>query len=174
MKIFLTRETLRRLTAVFIKPSQGLLIILFSSSLCAQVETRKPLATFDAPEFFVEALSFSSGDSLTSRVDVYVQIPYDVLQFVKKNDQYISKYEITMNFLTDKNASISEKIWTEEFKVPLFEYTGSKKAYSLTQRSAEISPGVYTLRIQLRDNESGKISSVVKRIIVDNYFKSSL
>ncbi len=140
----------------------------------AQVEARKPLPTFDAPEFFVDALSFSTGDSLSSRVDVYVQIPYDVLQFVKSNDRYVSKYEITMNFLNDKNSSVSEKIWTEEVKVPIFEYTGSKKAYSLTQRSAEISPGLYTLKVQLRDNESGKIFSVVKKMIVDNYYKTPL
>lgn len=151
-----------------------LLFILFSSGLCAQVEARKPLQTFDTPEFFVEALSFSTGDSLAARVDVYTQIPYDILQFVKVNGQYISRYEITLNFLNDKNSSVSEKIWTEEVTVPVFEYTGSKKAFSLTQRSVEISPGLYTLKIQLRDNESGKISSVFKKIIVENYFKSSL
>lgn len=151
-----------------------LICIVFSSCLFAQVEARKPLPMFDAPEFFVDALSFSTGDSLSSRVDVYVQIPYDVLQFVKSNDRYVSKYEITMNFLNDKNSSVSEKIWTEEVKVPIFEYTGSKKAYSLTQRSAEISPGLYTLKVQLRDNESGKIFSVVKKMIVDNYFRSPL
>lgn len=151
-----------------------LMCIVISSCLYAQVEARKPLPTFDAPEFFVDALSFSTGDSLSSRVDVYVQIPYDVLQFVKSNDRYVSKYEITMNFLNDKNSSVSEKIWTEEVKVPIFEYTGSKKAYSLTQRSAEISPGLYTLKVQLRDNESGKIFSVVKKMIVDNYYKTPL
>ena len=75
--------------------------ILLSSGLFAQVEARKPLAMFDAPEFFVDALSFSTGDSLSSRVDLYVQIPYDVLQFVKVNDQYVSKYEIILNFLND-------------------------------------------------------------------------
>ena len=79
-----------------------LLFILFSSGFCAQVEARKPLAMFDAPEFFVEALSFSTGDSLAARVDVYTQIPYDILQFVKVNGQYISRYEITLNFLNDK------------------------------------------------------------------------
>ncbi len=148
--------------------------ILISSGLFAQVEARRPISMYNAPEFFVDALSFSTGDSLSSRVDVYVQIPYDLLQFVKMNDQYVSKYEITLNFLNDKNSSVSEKIWTEEVKVPMFEYTGSKKAFSLTQRSAEISPGLYSLKVQLRDNESGKVSSVVKKINVDHYFKSSL
>ena len=151
-----------------------LLFCLLSSVLFGQVEARKPLQTYDAGEFFVDALSFSSTDSITSRVDIFVQIPYDILQFIKANDQYISKYEITLNFLSDNNSSISEKIWTEEVKVSSFEYTGSKKAYSLTQRSAEIPPGIYTLKTQLRDNESGKTSTVSKKIVVDNYFKNAL
>ncbi len=150
------------------------LFLFISASAFAQVEARKPAATFDLPEFFVDALSFSSGDSLSSRVDVYVQIPYDALQFVKKNDAYVSKYEVTMNFLTDDNASISEKVWTEEVRVPLFDFTESKKAFSLTQRSVNITPGIYTLRSQVRDNESKKVSHTIKKIIVGNYATKAL
>lgn len=151
-----------------------LLCILLTIPLLAQVEARKPYVSFDLPEFFVDALSFSSGDSLTSRVDIYVQVPYDAIQFVKKNDRYVAGYEISVNFLTDDNASVSEKVWTEEIVVPLFEYTGSKKTFSLTQRSIDIPPGIYTMRAQVRDNESKKISFVVKKIIIGNYFKKEL
>ena len=95
---------------------------IFSSSLLfAQVEARKPVTTFDLPEFFVDALSFASNDSLSSRVDVYIQVPYDAVQFVKKNDRYTARYEITLNFLNDENTSVMEKVWTEEVNVPLFD-----------------------------------------------------
>lgn len=150
------------------------LYLFISSTLLAQVESRKPAAVFDLPEFFVDALSFSSGDSLSSRVDVYIQIPYDALQFVKKNDMYVSKYEVTVNFLTDDNASISEKVWTEEVRVPMFDFTESKKAFSLTQRSVNVTPGIYTLRSQVRDNESKKVSHTIKKIIVGNYAKQAI
>jgi GWxTD domain-containing protein len=151
-----------------------LFFILCSTSLFAQVEARKPYVSFDLPEFFVDALSFSSGDSLTSRVDIYVQVPYDAIQFVKLNDRYRANYEISVNFLTDDNASVSEKVWSEEIRVPLFEFTESKKTFSLTQRSVDIPPGIYTMRAQVRDNESKKISFVVKKIIIGNYFKKEL
>lgn len=153
---------------------QILFFILCSSSLLAQVEARQPHESFDIPEFYVDALSFSSGDSLTSRVDIYVQVPYDAIQFVKQNDRYVAGYEISINFLTDDNASVSEKLWTEEIRVPLFEYTESKKTFSLTQRSIDIPPGIYTLRAQVRDKESKKISFVVKKIVIGNYTGSGL
>ena len=145
------------------------IFLVTTSVMLAQVEARKPVNAFDLPVFYVDALSFASGDSITSRVDVYIQIPYDAIQFVKKNDRYVAQYEVTMNFMTDDNASVSEKVWTEEVKVPAFEYTESKRAFSLTQRSTNISPGIYTLRTQVRDNESKKVFHVIKKIIVGNY-----
>ncbi len=151
-----------------------LLFIMLYTPLMAQVEARKPYVSFDLPEFFVDALSFHSGDSLSSRVDIYVQVPFDAIQFVKKQDRYTASYEVTVNFLTDDNASISEKLWTEEISVPLFEYTQSKKTFSYTQRSVNISPGIYTMRAQVRDNESKKISFVVKKLIVGNYSMKEL
>lgn len=150
------------------------LLICCSSLLSAQVEARKPLAAFDLPEFFVDALSFSSGDSLSSRVDVYIQVPYDAVQFVKKNDRYCARYEVTLNFLNEENTSVMEKVWTEEVNVPLFDYTESKRAFSLTQRSVNITPGIYTLRSQVRDNESKKAFHVIKKIIVGNYSTKAL
>lgn len=150
-------------------------IFLFCvSTLFAQVEARKPHASFDLPNFFIDALSFFAGDSLSSRLDIYVQVPYDAIQFLKKNDRYTASYEVSVNILTDDNASISEKVWTEAISVPLFEYTESKKAFSLTQRSMNIAPGIYTLRAQVRDNESKKVSYVVKKIIVGNYYAKTI
>jgi len=135
----------------------------------AQVEARKPVTGFDLPEFFVDALSFAASDSISSRVDVYIQVPYDAIQFIKKNDRYTARYEVMLNFLTDDNVSMSEKVWTEDVSVPLFDYTESKKAFSLTQRSINITPGIYTLRSQVRDTESKKVFHVIKKIIVGNY-----
>lgn len=144
--------------------------IVWLSLTLAQVESRKTSGTsFDLPEFYVDAISFSSGDSLSSRVDLYVQIPYDALQFVKSGTQFLSRYEITINFLSEDNASLSEKVWSDEIRVTEFEQTTSKRAYSLTQRSVSIPPGIYTLRAQLRDNESKRLSTIVRKIIVGNY-----
>ncbi|MFA6467926.1 MAG: GWxTD domain-containing protein [Bacteroidota bacterium] len=145
------------------------IVMACSSALFAQVEARRPQTSIDLPEFSVDALSFYSGDSLSSRVDLYVQVPYDALQFLKRNDRYSASYEVSINFLTDDNASVNEKVWTEEIKVPLFEYTASKKAFHLTQRSVNIVPGIYTLRAQVKDNESKKVSYVIKKLIVGNY-----
>jgi len=150
------------------------LTVLSVTALLAQVETRKPFTAYDIPEFYVDAISFSSGDSTSSRTDVYVQVPYDALQFVKKENRYVAIYEVTINFLTEDNVSVSEKVWSEEIVVPNYSMTESKSAFSLTQRSLMLQPGIYKLRAQVRDSESKKAAHVVKRIIVGNYASSAL
>lgn len=150
------------------------LILFLFLPLSAQVETRKPYTGHDFPEFHVEALSFYSGDSTSSRVDVYVLITYDALQFVKKADSYVAKYEVTVNFLTEENESVSEKVWTEEIKLASYNQTIARGAYSLTQRSLMIQPAIYKLRVQVRDEESRKIGIVFRKIIVGNYTARTL
>ena len=151
-----------------------LLLFLGTMTAAAQVEARRPLTTFDLPEFFVDAISFSSGDSLTSRLDVYIQVPYDAIQFLLSGDKYAAAYDVTLNFLDEDGTAISEKGWTERVTVPLFEYAQAHRLFSLTQRSVSLTPGIYTMRTQVRDAESKKVFTVVKKIIVGNYATSSI
>jgi GWxTD domain-containing protein len=151
-----------------------LLFLFLFLPLPAQVETRKPITVPDFPEFYIDALSFYSGDSTSSRVDLYAQITYDALQFIKKADKYVAKYEVTVNFLTEDNESVSEKVWTEEIILPSYNQTTAKGAYSLTQRSMMIQPGIYKLRVQVRDEESKKVGVISRKIIVGNYTARTL
>lgn len=135
----------------------------------AQVEAHRPGAMTDIPEFSVDALSFASGDSTVSRVDVYVQVPYDALQFVKAGGAFAGRYEVTVNLLSPDGALQSEKVWNEEVRVPSFEATISRNGASISQRSVTVPPGIYTVRTQVRDLESKKVSTVVRKIIAGNY-----
>ncbi|MHB1050806.1 MAG: GWxTD domain-containing protein [Bacteroidota bacterium] len=139
-----------------------------------QVEALPPSLTNDLPEFYVEALSFSSSDTLVSRVDLYVQMPYAALQFVKKDNQFVGRYEVTTNFLSAENVLHSERLWSEEVIVPQFDLTRSKSAFNLSHRSVNLQPGIYTLRTQVRDLESQKVATVVRKIVVGNYYLPDL
>jgi GWxTD domain-containing protein len=145
------------------------IVILAGQFAAAQVEARKPSLANDLPEFYVEALSFSSPDSGVSRIDMYVQVSYDALQFVKKANVFAARYEVTANFLSADNVLHSEKMWSEDVTVQQFDITRTKTAFSLTFRSVTLVPGIYTLRTQVRDNESKKVATVVKKIVVGNY-----
>lgn len=138
-------------------------------SLQAQVENRAEQPHADVPDFYLDALGFQSSDSLQARIDVYVQVPYDALRFVSTDSAFLARYEITIDILGAEGNAVLEKVWNEEVLTPTFEQTQSKGGHSFTERSMLVAPGSYLLRAQLRELESRKVSTQLKKIDVRDY-----
>lgn len=151
----------------------SLLLTLLTVDLDAQVENRKPIY-FEDPQFYVDALSFASGDTLSSRLDVYVQIPYGGLRFVKEGANFIAQYEVTLDVFDSGQNLVHEKIWTEEVRVVDFEETISEHGYNLTERHFTLAPGKYTLRAQVRDKDSRKVYRLGKDVFVPTFANRAL
>lgn len=138
----------------------------------AQVENM-PKKGAELPDFFVDALSFSA-DTLGTRLDVYVQVPYEELHFLKIGNDFDAKFEVTLGLLSPDNRLIAEKNWVEDIRVPTFEETVSKGTYSLTERSFVVGPGKYTLRVQVREGESKQLAQVDRVVQVPDFADASL
>ncbi|MEE9226043.1 MAG: GWxTD domain-containing protein [Bacteroidota bacterium] len=151
----------------------GLLLTILSLDLDAQVEHRQP-AHLEDPKFYVDALSFASGDTLSSRLDVFVQVPYDGLRFVKRGSIFIAQYEVTLDVFDSGQNLVDEKIWKEEVRVANFDQTISEQGYNLTQRHFTISPGKYTLQAHVRDKDSRKVFRLGKDIFVPTFVNRPL
>jgi len=138
----------------------------------AQVEAASE-AKQETPPFYLDALSFL-GDTAGSRLDVYIQVPYSQLHFLKDRDQYVARYEATVTILSDLKTPVVEKNWIETVRTTNFDETISTKAYSLVVRSFPLQASKYTLRAQVRDAESRKISQIEIPVHVPNFSKSDL
>ena len=138
-------------------------------ALEAQVENRTDSPRADVPDFFVDAMTFQSTDSLSTRADIYIQVPYDALRFVSTDTEFVARYEITVNILSTEGNAVLEKIWNEETHLRTFEQTQAKNGYSLTQRSILLPAGSYVMRTQLREMESRKVSTQLRKINVPGY-----
>ncbi len=107
------------------------------------------------PMFYENFLNFSSGKSTTTRVDVFIQVPYTTVQFVKNDSGYTGNFTLTVSiFNDDKSKLLTEKSWTDKLFVNNFDETVSKKNSSLNLKSFYLSPGKYTIRTAYDDNES--------------------
>ncbi len=108
------------------------------------------------PKVYYDALGFSSIYEGDSRLDVFIQIPYEALFFIKQGNVYLSTYELSVNIYDAKNILTREKLWTESIKTNSYEETISPKPYKLSQQSFLLTPGKYSVAVQLRDNETKK------------------
>jgi GWxTD domain-containing protein len=144
------------------------ILFLVSGSLHSQVEALKPKES-GFPQFYLDALNFASNVGGTSRLDVYVQVPYGELLFAKAGEQFVASYEVTADVLDSAGVVKLEKVWNETVGSGNFSETTSSKEYSLTQRNFAIEPGIYKLVVQVRDNESRKTLKVSRPVVIRDY-----
>jgi GWxTD domain-containing protein len=135
----------------------------------SQVEI--PQASLDEAlgSVFVDAITFSDARSGKSRIDVFVQVGYDLLSFVRAGELYSASYELTLSVYDSTEALVGEKLWTEEIRDIAFDRTVSRTAYSLTQRSFVVAPGSYVVSVQFRDRESNTTRTLVRRLLVTDF-----
>ena len=105
-------------------------------------------------KYHQDFLTFLEKDS-TTRLDVFVQVPYQEVQFVKTGQGFEAAYTVTVSvFDEEKNNLITEKIWNEKIVAMGFDITVSPDNYNLSFRSFTLSPGVYFIKTSILDKDS--------------------
>ncbi len=147
----------------------GAMIAVLRCTLPAQVED--PHATaFDQPtSFLMDALSFKGQDSGKSRLDVFTQVGYDNLTFVKTGNTYRASYELTATVLDSSGSVVKEIGWTEEVNESTFDATVAAGVSKMASRSFALLPGQYTVDVQLRNAENKAARRIQEVVVVPDF-----
>lgn len=134
-------------------------MVLFASVFCltfAQEETSK-YKGFQRVRYYQDFLNFRSTKAGLTRLDVFIEVPYNEIQFVKKADLFESNYTATISvFAEDKEKLIEEKTWDEKIDVNDFPHTTSPTNFNISIKSFELPPAKYFIRTAIEDNDSRK------------------
>ena len=134
----------------------ALLTATFYSAF-AQVEEPKKDKGFVKVKYYQDFLNFRSAKPGMTRLDVFLEVPYNEIQFVKINDQFESKYTATVSiFAEDKVKLIEEKTWDEKIDVKEFPHTTSATNFNISIKSFDMVPGKYFIRTSIEDKDSKK------------------
>ncbi|MGA9119042.1 MAG: GWxTD domain-containing protein [Bacteroidota bacterium] len=147
--------------------------LLFSSPVCAQEMTPDKEAE-SSPEFIVQALTYASSDSTKSRIDLFVQVGFEYLSFVKEGDTYGASYDLTATLYDSLNNVSSEQTWTEHLRGLTFNQTVMGGAAKISQRSFTVTPGKYSLGVQVRDNDTKNARQLKQTFLVPSYNRPGL
>jgi GWxTD domain-containing protein len=134
------------------------LFLFLAVSVYAQVENSvKPGPGQPRANFFLDALSFKSDTPGETRLDIFVQVPYTEIQFIKSGDKFTAGYTVSISvYDEEKEKIIVEKIWSEKIDSRDFDQTILKNNYNLSMRSFSLVPGKYFIRTSVEDKESRK------------------
>ncbi len=139
----------------------------------AQVENQEKSAEYN-PQVFAEAFTFASEQPGKSRIDIYVQVPYPEITFIKENEQYTGRLEITFVVNTPEKIQLWQKSEMVELHVKEFSQTLSRTHSSLKQFSTDLTPGNYDIQLRVTDQESKKVASLQKSMAVRDMQRDSL
>lgn len=138
-----------------------LLLLWISYSISAQVEYSAGVSVqSNAPVFYIDVANYQSTTVNKTRFDVFLQVPYSSIQFVKKADGFYAGYSVTLTFYDkEKKNVLFERIWNEKVKTDEFEQTISKNSYNFSYRMFDLKPGDYSLKCIFEDSDSRRSSS---------------
>ncbi len=143
-------------------------LCMVSSLLPAQTDMIQGILP-DIPQIYIDALSYASGESGKSRLDVYMEVPYETLHFLKDGDLFRARFEITIDISDSTDKMLDEKWWRETAETKRYDESTSQWAGKLSQRSFNLIPGVYNLSVMVKDAESGKTSRTQRKVLVRDY-----
>ena len=147
-------------------------VLMTVLSLRAQNERTRPDETIST--LFVEAFACASDQVCKGHVDIYIQIPYPEIHFVKENEQYTSRFEVSAAILSPEKQQLWQNTQLVELHLKSFSQTTNDRLSNLKKFSADIAPGTYELLVQVSDQESKKITTVKRSIVVKNFDKDTL
>ncbi|MBI3189302.1 MAG: hypothetical protein HYZ33_01510, partial [Ignavibacteriales bacterium] len=146
-----------------------LLIFIFVSICGAQHNRPMAVAESDLPHFFLDILNFPSDSQGVSRIDFYIQVPHEMLSFVKSENLFQASYEVTIDIVDKVGNLVSEKLWTENISTEDYKESVSPLTGKMSQKTFYLKPAEYDFVVQIRDVETKKLSQVRRAITVRKF-----
>jgi GWxTD domain-containing protein len=130
--------------------------IISSASVFSQGESYDKNSILSSePVYYQDFLNYRSDKEGLTKVDIYIQIPYKSIQFIKSPQGFTAKYAVTASvYDSSQSRLIVEKSWNETISVMDFNQTIARENYNLTTRHFELPPGNYFIRTMVEDRDS--------------------
>ncbi|MCX7798132.1 MAG: GWxTD domain-containing protein [Melioribacter sp.] len=136
-------------------------IILFCNYVFGQVESSSNISYTTTKKFFVDFASYIDSNRSKTRLDIFIQVPYSSIQFIKQNDSFKASYNLSLIFYDkEKKNILLEKIWKERVSTDNFQHTLSKDNFNLSYKTFDFTPGEYLLTCIFEDADSRNSSSI--------------
>jgi len=141
-----------------------ILIFLFSAGLIYSQEENPEPYKITTVKYYQDFLNFMDDDG-QSRVDIFIQVPFEVIKFERTSKGFEGGYSVTVSiYMEDGETLYLEKMWNEKISAKSFEESSRKENFNLSYRSFELKPGRYFIKTSVMDRDSRK------EYFSDNYY----
>ena len=125
--------------------------------------------------FYLDPLVFYDKDSINGRLDLYIELPLETVQFKynSSTDRYDASVDYTVNISNSLNKSLYNNTFSESFSNTENEQKNiaTKSVYSI--RQFYLPPDRYKLSFDLRDKNSTNEYTRDTNFTVNNYYNTN-
>lgn len=148
------------------------LVVFLAGQAFAQFESKQPHLPWqqetDAPHFSGDYANFWMDDTLTY-TELYFQVPFSRLRFVRNQQIYRAAYEIELYLEDEAGDLVHSRSAQDEIEVANYEETVSRENARASLFTVSLRPGVYHLRAIVTDRETGKSAEVYTELQVRDF-----
>ncbi len=120
------------------------------------------------PLFHIDYACFR-GEGKNTIVEIYTQISFNHLQFVRSGDEFISAYEIDITLFSADDVPIYDESIADTVRTDSYEHARSSDEVLLGIYRYSLLPGEYTCYLRFHDRETGKVVRKQIRLKVKDY-----
>jgi len=122
--------------------------------------------------YWIHATPLAGSDSVLFRF--YAKIPYDAVQFVRRDNVYSARYDLTFQVQDQKREIVFVKIVKRNISTDAFQKTIDPKLAETETIETKLAPGTVTVFIELRDAETVRPFQKTESITVPGFFSKPL
>jgi len=124
----------------------------------------------DTPFFYYEASAFPLETKDSVRIEITIKVPFDAVQFIKKDMLFVAQYEISITLLDESDAKVASRIWTQELSTKSFDETNSQDLFDVNKVIYKVNPSKLMLVIGVLDLDTKKSTYRKKRIDTSEFY----
>lgn len=129
---------------------------------------------FDVPNFYYDLINVSSPDAALSRLQVYVKILYEELQFTIGENKFQAKFEVAAVILDEKGNQIDGKSIDETLEADNYDQTNSRQDYGISYLKFDLFPGKYSISLSVTDLETQQKKAIKDKFRLQDFNKETL
>ncbi|MDZ7260676.1 MAG: GWxTD domain-containing protein [candidate division KSB1 bacterium] len=136
-----------------------LFLTVFSLLVLIATGIEKPSAQIEMPGsqptgvplFYLDVANVASDKPNLSRLNLFLKIAFDELQFIKEEDKFKAQYEVSIVVFDEKGNQADGKIFQQEVLTNSYEATNSRDEFSFSNVSFDLNPSEYRFSVGLMD-----------------------
>lgn len=150
------------------------LILLFPVIGATQAQFQPQMREPGTPFYHVDVARFPTAVEDTSRVDVFIRVPYDDLQFVKYDSVYRAEYEVSIVVFDKDGIQADGEIKRHTVNVSEFKNTNARDRFDNSRYSFLLHNSVYKVSVGLMDMDTRKTTYRKHTVDLEGFGKGAL